>query len=605
MSRQMTRFATFFTTLVLCFLTTSCARHNWYNPKQRTLPGGGPLAKVSADHTFSFVIIGDTRTGIETFQKQIDEINLLDPDMVIDVGDMVPGYAKKPAKIEAMWDEFDKIVSRFKVPLIMVHGNHDIWSPLSRKIYQRRYGKLYFSFDYKGVHFVALDSEVLDSNGKPTNRISDEQIKWLKNDLASHRNSRATFVFLHKPLWQDMHVAKGAGEHWFKDVHPILVKYGVSAVFAGHVHKYIKCPTSEGIAYYITGGGGAEMGNNPAQGDFHHYCLLKVRNNAWKMAVIKPGSVFPDTIVTEQENMMFSAGVSVVNIIAAGKPAAGELTITNSSSTKTITVKIRPDSKSNSHFKIIPSTHSISIKPGVKRKIHFSITLDDTKYIYPAPKLLLNVEGLSKKAFTINVILHVRTLKTPDCRKAEGTVNIDGKLDEPLWSKATLLSAFRTPQADHKAKFPTEARIAYDAANLYVSFRCHEPKLSELVTTVTKRDGAVWDDDSVEIFIDTNLDRKTYYQFVINANGVVYDGLGRDGAWNGKCTAKASREADAWTLEVAIPWKTIGMDAPKPGTQLGFEVARNREPKPGELTQWAPTFGGNHAPGRFGTIIIK
>ncbi len=600
MYRQVKQFVALIIVSIFCSSIISCSQRNWNSSKEHILPGGGPLAKIRANHTFTFVVIGDTRTGISIFEKQINEINLIDPDLVIDVGDMINGYAKKPQKIEAMWDEFDKIVSQFTVPFIMVPGNHDIWSPLSRKIYQRRYGKTYFSFDYKGVHFIVLDSEIGGI------RLSDAQIKWLKSDLESHRKARATFVFLHRPLWQDMHVGKGAGENWLKKVHPILVKNGVDAVFAGHVHKYIKYSPIDGVSYYITGGGGAGIANNPSQGDFHHYCLITVRDDKWKMAVIKPGAIYPDTIVTSSANMQFSASASVIDITVSRKPVLSELTIINSSAKKSASVSIIPDVESNSHFKIKLSEQTVSLKPGKTRKIRFNVVLDDIQKAYPAPKLLLKVKGLSKNTFNINVNLPVRILQIPDCFQAKGKVKIDGKLEEPLWSQATLLSDFRTPNSERKAKFPTETRIAYDATNLYLAFRCYEPKLSGLVTDVIQRDGTVWDDDSVEIFIDTNFDRKTYYQFVINANAVIYDGKGMNGKWNGQCYAQTGREDDAWTLEVAIPWKTIGMNsAPKPGTKLGFEVTRNRIQKPSELTQWAPTFGSNHAPERFGTIIIR
>ena len=50
----------------------------WYYDQPRALDAGGPLARIAAEETFSFVVIGDTRTGIKIFQKQIDEINRLD-----------------------------------------------------------------------------------------------------------------------------------------------------------------------------------------------------------------------------------------------------------------------------------------------------------------------------------------------------------------------------------------------------------------------------------------------------------------------------------------------------------------------------------------------
>ncbi len=136
-----------------------------------------------------------------------------------------------------------------------------------------------------------------------------------------------------------------------------------------------------------------------------------------------------------------------------------------------------------------------------------------------------------------------------------------------------------------------------------MSFRCHEPNLAGLVINVTDRDGSVWFDDSVEIFLDTNLDRKTYFQLVFNPAAVASDGIGASRAWNGLFAAKAGREAEAWTLEVAVPWATLQMEPPTPGQRIGLEVVRNRA-QSGELTQWSPTYGHNHIPQQYGTLTI-
>ena len=63
----------------------------WYYPDQRELAGGGPTARLSAEHTFSFIVMGDTCSGIDVFKQNLDEINLLDPDLVLDLGDLIPG----------------------------------------------------------------------------------------------------------------------------------------------------------------------------------------------------------------------------------------------------------------------------------------------------------------------------------------------------------------------------------------------------------------------------------------------------------------------------------------------------------------------------------
>ncbi len=592
--------------LVLIGFVVSCeAERNWYYRKERTLSGGRRLAKLKAEHTFKFVVIGDTRTGIKHFRKQIDEINLIDPDFVIDVGDMIPGYANEESKIEAMWDEFDKIVSRFKVPLIMVPGNHDIWNLTSRKIYRKRYGKTYFSFSHKGVHFVVLDSEMPDSEGKTINRISDEQIKWLAKDLSDNANARAKFVFLHKPLWQDRHVAKGASEHWLRKVHPLLVKYGVSAVFAGHIHRYVKCPTIDGVHYYITGGGGAELRCKPEEGGFYHYCLVTVRDKNWKMAVIKSGCIFSDEIVKTPARMLIGTKITSAKISAEKTAVPVVLTLSNLSYNKKIEVSVLADNSSNPHYKVTVLQKEFEIGPRVEYKLRINLVLDDMKYLFPVAKVVVGIKGLGKKEMKMSVPIPVVARKCV-CRKFNEKITVDGNPNDVGWKSGQVLSEFWTPQASRKAKFPTEVRIGYDDTNFYLLFVCHEPNMSGIVAQAVKHDGKVWKDDSVEIFLDTNLDRKDYYHIIVNAKGISYDGIGESSSWNGRYDVKTSCGKNKWIAEFAIPWKTIGLASPpKSGTKIGLELTRNRVQNPSELTQWSPTFDGNHVPEQFGELIIK
>ena len=567
---------------------------------------GGPHSSLQVEPTFKFVVIGDTRTGVSVFERCIAEINLLAPDLVLDVGDLIPGYKEDIRQITAMWDEFDERVKRFRVPFVMVAGNHDIWGRDSRKIYEQRYGKTYFSFDHKGVHFVVLDSEAFDDNDNILNRIDEEQLKWLQNDLALHHNARLTFVFLHKPFWQGPRFDQDAREHWFKRVHPILAKHGVSAVFAGHYHIYAKFPPVDGVHYYITGGGGAGIGPDPTMGDFHHYCLLTVSGNEWKLAVIKLGSIEPDTIVTADLQALRDrvTGPGIVVPESAGTIPI-ELTFANRKP-RSLDITVRPSDSPSSHWRVTPDHLTASAKSN--EEVHFKFTASiDPEHVYPLLQFTFEVRDQGKKPQLFTCVVPVKAHRTTTCRKTVAPPHVDGKLDDTAWATTAPFSAFFTPRGDRETSFPTQVQSTYDANNLYLAFRCQEPNLAGLVTKVSSRDGPVWQDDSVEIFIDTNLDRKTYYQFAFNAKGVAYDALGINGKWNGRHNAKTSRTADAWTLEVAIPWQTIGLKAPEPGTKLGLEIVRNRAQSPPELTQWSPTLNvaSNHVPTQFGTMIFK
>src|SRR3989304_1372389 len=97
---------------------------------------------------FRFVILGD-RTGGAVWglmPQAFREMNHLYPDFVISVGDLIDGYGDRPDEINQIWNEFDAEVANLKCPFIYVPGNHDIWNPTSRGIYEARYGPSYRSF---------------------------------------------------------------------------------------------------------------------------------------------------------------------------------------------------------------------------------------------------------------------------------------------------------------------------------------------------------------------------------------------------------------------------------------------------------------------------
>lgn len=564
---------------------------------QLALLYGGPLAKVTPDKSFHFVVIGDTRTGINIFSSQRDEINCLDPDFVIDVGDLIDGgYVDDKARTEEMWNEFDTIVEQFTVPFVMVPGNHDIWDTSSREIYERRYGKTYFSFDHKGAHFIALDSEI------SVDRIDEKQINWLKRDLAANRNASAIFVFLHKPFWQTDHVPDGANIYWMRDVHPLLVEYGVSAVFAGHKHAYIKFPPIDGVGYYISGGGGAGVGPREDRGDFHHYCLVTLRDKQYTVAVIRPGSVRPDTIVSPSIDALVRSDISAIDVTPKDhSPLKMEF---HNLSNAPVDLLIKPTEDTSVYYKIEPKHQKRTLNIGTSEKVSFNIHLDDIQYVYPSPRFEVQMKAAGKITNDI-IIPAVKSIKAASCRKRTAPVKIDGVLDDTVWAGAEPLSDFWKPDAGKKARFQTQVRLAYDDDNIYLAFRCYESNLSGMQLNAKVLDGSAWADDAVEIYFDTNLDRKTYYQLAFNANAVAYDALMFDSSWNGEYLAKAARESDAWTLEVAVPWKTIQMTPPKPGTVMGFAVVRNRTQQPSKLSHWSPTYSHNHVPGQFGTLTFK
>jgi cellulose/xylan binding protein with CBM9 domain len=181
---------------------------------------------------------------------------------------------------------------------------------------------------------------------------------------------------------------------------------------------------------------------------------------------------------------------------------------------------------------------------------------------------------------------------------------IDGKLDDRLWRELPVTSRFtRVLTRGRRAEAQTWCWIGYDARALYVAFRCDEPRMAEAEQFMDGGPKAY--NESVEVFIDTNLDRRTYQQYRAAINGASETRLGYAEAMDSvPWKTGVARGPYGWTVEMAIPWKIIGV-APKPGLQLGFNMNRCRgNVRPVAFSCWSNTGGGFHNPGRFGDLVL-
>lgn len=142
---------------------------------------------------------------------------------------------------------------------------------------------------------------------------------------------------------------------------------------------------------------------------------------------------------------------------------------------------------------------------------------------------------------------------------AQRPPKLDGVPDDPCWADAGRITDFRRHRMDTQPApdQTTTVRACADGDALYLAFECVEPKGFEVVAEGAGRDGNIWKDDAVEIFLDTNLDRRSFYQVAFNAKGALFDqdtgvpGLPGE-SWNGPIDVAAKVLEDRWTAEVRI-----------------------------------------------------
>jgi predicted phosphodiesterase len=247
-----------------------------------------------AEGQFQFAIVTD-RTGGERpgiFPIGIKKLNLLQPEFVMSVGDLIEGYTEDTAQLNAEWREFMGFIDDLKAPFFYVPGNHDITNKVMDEKWKELFGVTYYHFIYNDVLFLCLNSED-NIRGAGRGTIDDEQYAYIQKTLEENQNVRWTMVFMHQPLW-----VQEDTKRW-KDVENLL-KDRNHHVFAGHYHRYWKTERNQGnyIALATTGGGSAMRGR--AYGEFDHVVWITMTEEGPVIANLFLDGVWNEDVVTEE-----------------------------------------------------------------------------------------------------------------------------------------------------------------------------------------------------------------------------------------------------------------------------------------------------------------
>jgi hypothetical protein len=169
---------------------------------------------------------------------------------------------------------------------------------------------------------------------------------------------------------------------------------------------------------------------------------------------------------------------------------------------------------------------------------------------------------------------------------------IDGKLDEDVWKKAIVLRDFYqiNPGDNIAPSKPTDVFIGYDSRFLYIGVHAFDDP-SKVRASVARRDN-VFGEDNLRIFLDTFNDQRKAYVLGWNPLGVQQDGTMTEGGDTDYSVdivmeSKGELTTDGWTLEVAVPFKSLRYEAGK-GKLWGFHVWRNIDRFNDEMDSWVP-----------------
>jgi 3',5'-cyclic AMP phosphodiesterase CpdA len=227
-----------------------------------TLAAPVPAVSPPPDSTFRFVVLGHIRGGSDgtlspKLAELLDEVRALKPRLVVLPGDIIWGEVQSavvdPARVDAQWQAVDSALATLGVPVLRAPGNHDIAEHVTRDVWFRRYGTLPRSERVGNNRFIALSSAWIPAPGDTVRRrhirgvdIDSAQVEWLRQELATDGGARHTFVVMHHLLWWAPDSAP-----WWREVHPLLARAGVRAVFSGDYGPMkFSHLTRDGVHYY-------------------------------------------------------------------------------------------------------------------------------------------------------------------------------------------------------------------------------------------------------------------------------------------------------------------------------------------------------------------
>ncbi len=292
-----------------------------FTAKPVTDPQGSFRFAIMSDRT------GGARAGV--FERAIEQVNLLKPEFVISVGDLVEGYASEPAVLERQWQDFETMIAQLDTRFYRVAGNHDLSNTAMLANWQRQFGNPYYSFVYKNVLFLVLDTDdppastlnvlprifpepgkaeevqkLLETNPRHANElisaqiqklkipveeltpasITQKQAEWADRTLAAHADVRWTVVLMHKPAW-----IYHNENNKFPQIQAALAKRRYT-VFAGHEHYY-QHDVVDGRDYFRLGTTGGEW-IRKGPGAVDHISWVTMDDNGPHVANIRVDGVF-------------------------------------------------------------------------------------------------------------------------------------------------------------------------------------------------------------------------------------------------------------------------------------------------------------------------
>lgn len=351
---------------------------------------------------FQFAIISDLtgRLRPNVFPEAIKKLNLLQPEFVMTMGDVIEGHTSDPAQLNREWTQLFKAVEPLEMPLFWLPGNHDYWYQSRqnaarefrvydmREVYKERVGRPWYHFVYRNVLFMILANTMIDP-------IEIEQEKqYIKATLEQNKEVKWTFTFFHYDIFKSTSTtaAIGSGNLWGY-MEPLLADRPYTA-FAGNSHTYSKYNVGKGkeMVRLATTGGMSRM-RGVQYGEFDHIMWVTMTDDGPKLSNLMLEGIYDSNVRTDKSEQM-----TALLLDGMRKENVGQLPV----NTKPVLVK-------GQEFSGATITTVKLINSG-DLPLHIQGTFEPNRQLLPDPASFdINVPANSEKDVDVNLGIHKTT----------------------------------------------------------------------------------------------------------------------------------------------------------------------------------------------------
>lgn len=414
---------------------------------------------------FQFAIVGDNTGGARkgVFLEAVHKLNRLEPEFVISIGDLIEGSSAGEAELVREWEEFDSFVDQLEMPFFYVVGNHDITDFTALEVWKKRLGPTYYHFRYKDCLFLCLNSE----DPPFSYRIGDEQIAWVEKTLKENADAPWTFVFLHKPLWEEGNVDRNG---WAR-IEELLVDRPYT-VFAGHWHQYVKTERNGRDYYTLATTGGSNRMRGPQRGEFDHVMWVTVADDGPRIVNITlDGTTLPDDVFTGDQAMgirQLESGEAITSdpVLTPGETFDGGRTRLRVRNRAGLPLKLTGRFAPNPLLSVTPGAVEFTVPPSGEASEDLELKTESTAPVAELVPLVLEwtavYEGAEENPEEFKGKHRVAVDRLHPCPARETPVTVDGNLDE--WAELPYRNAVPAAGAA-PAPGPEDASFEFAAAH--------------------------------------------------------------------------------------------------------------------------------------------